>query len=100
MASSNVRILGRTYKVIRKTLDKAYGQCDNARGTITLDPDQDAHSMKDTFLHECMHGILSQQGYNHPYALEEKFVRPLATGLISFLQDNPAVARWLIEKAK
>jgi len=98
MAATNVRVLGRNYRIIRKELQNEYGVCDNTKGTITIATGQDSFGEKDTLLHEIMHAILHQQGYHHAYKLEESFVRPLATGIITVLQDNPALAKALIAK--
>lgn len=100
MATSNVRVLGRNFKIIPHKREDLAGLCDRSGGTISVSTDQDAFSIKDTMLHEIMHAILHQQGYSHPYKLEESFVRPLATGIITVLQDNPQLAKWLISKAK
>ena len=100
MATSNVRILGRNFKVVQEADGKLAGYCDRKAGIIGIDPEQDEFGLKDTFLHEIMHGILWQQGYDHKYPLEESFVRPLATGLITVFQDNPDLAKWLIKHIK
>ena len=96
---SKLRILGRMYQVVCKHIDGVWGQCDHGKGVITYVPEQSEYSQRDTVLHEAMHAILTQQGYAHPYKLEESFVRPLATGIVALLQDNPEFAKWLIKKA-
>ena len=100
MAIPNVRVLGRKFKIEVKELEGMYGRCHKAKAIIQIDPDQDEFSLKDTLLHEIMHAILHQQGFNHEYELEESFVRPLATGIMTVLQDNPKLAAFLTEKIK
>lgn len=90
-----VRVLGREYTILREPDSTNMGSCHNALGVINVTPEQDAFSAKDTLLHELMHAILHQQGYTHSYKKEEAFVRPLATGIMTVLQDNPAFAKWL-----
>ena len=102
MGTSNVRVLGRVYKIARKAERNLFGRCDNTTGIITVRPKLDEFSEKDTLLHEIMHAILFQQNNHKPddYPLEESFVRPLATGIIAVLQDNPQLAQWLIAPIK
>lgn len=100
MAINNVRILGRKYAVVSKDIEGLFGRCDNAKAVITVCEDQDAHSAKDTLLHEIMHAVLHQQGYDNPYKEEERYVRPLATGILTVLLENPALVKYLTEKDK
>ncbi len=102
MGTSSVRVLGRIYKIARKRAKGLWGKCDNVAGIVTVVPAIDPFSEKDTILHEIMHAILFQQNNHKPedYALEESFVRPLATGIIAVLQDNPQLAQWLIAPIK
>ena len=94
-APASVRVLGRTYKVTCENEPTRAGYCDNRAGVLNVMPDQDEFSLRDTLLHECMHALLYQQGSTHAYKLEEKFVRPLATGLMTLFQDNPALVKTL-----
>ena len=100
MAISNVRILGRKYTIKPVQNTDFYGRCHNKDAFIELLTDQDEFGLKDTLLHEIMHAILHQQGATHEYELEESFVRPLATGIMTVLQDNPKLAQFLMEKIK
>lgn len=100
MAITNVRVLGRKYQVVAKDIEGLFGRCDNASAIITVCPGQDAHGSRDTLLHEVLHAILHQQGYNNQYKEEERYVRPLATGLITVLRENPTLVKYLTEKVK
>lgn len=100
MGTSSVRVLGRSYKVTRKRDKVNNGYCDVTKGVLNVAPGADAFTDKDTLLHEIMHAILYQQNQHRPYKLEESFVRPLATGIIAVLQDNPQLAQWLIAPIK
>lgn len=93
MAAKHVRILGRNYRLTAKAeSDRAFGSCDNIKGLINVSPGQEQFSKKDTLLHEILHGILFMQGYTHNPELEEAFVRPLATGILAVMRDNPGLA--------
>lgn len=72
------------------------GEADLNKGDITIVPGMEEFDLRDAVLHECMHAILYQQGYSNEYEAEELYVRPLATGIIALLQDNPELAAWLI----
>lgn len=100
MATKNVRVLGRNFKIVVRDLGNMYGLCDKAAAVISIDPEQDEFSFRDTLLHEIMHAILHQQGATHSYKLEESFVRPLATGIMTVMQDNPKLAEALFGKIK
>lgn len=97
-APAFVRVLGRNFAVQVAADATRSGYCDRAAGVISVSPEQDEFSLRDTLLHECMHAVLYQQGSNHPYKLEESFVRPLATGLMTLFQDNPELAKVLFSK--
>lgn len=95
---TSVRVLGRVYNIVPCTDGDNFGVCNNITGVISALVEQDEFSYRDTILHETMHAILHQQGQRSSYKLEESFVRPLATGLITVLQDNPELAKWLIRQ--
>lgn len=95
-----IRILGRKYRLYRRKLKGLVGEADLNKGNITIVPGMEEFDLKDALLHECMHAILYQQGHTNEYEAEELYVRPLATGIIALLQDNPELARWLIEPVK
>ncbi|QSI31481.1 hypothetical protein GNX71_18610 [Variovorax sp. RKNM96] len=60
----------------------------------------DAFDTKDTIVHEVFHAIRHTQGRENGGAVEEDYVRSLATGLIGVIQDNPAFAKWLLTPIK
>lgn len=91
-AGSAVRVMGRDYRITAEDDDENSGYCDKHAARINVDPRQDRFSIRDALLHEFMHAILHQQGFDHPYELEESFVRPLASGLITLFADNPRLA--------
>jgi hypothetical protein len=59
--------------------------------------DLPASEEADTVLHEILHAILFQMAVLLPPDVEEQFVRSAATGLYAVLQDNPQLAKWLIQ---
>ena len=60
--------------------------------TIMLLNKQAEDSKKDTMLHEVIHML----DYDYQLGLKEKQVHCMASGLYSFLRDNPKVAKWLL----
>jgi hypothetical protein len=100
MGKDYVRVLGRHYEIKQEALEDKAGQCDLQAGIVSIVPNSSPFDLRDTVLHEIMHAILYQQGYCHPYELEESFVRPLSSGIMAVLQDNPKLAKWLIQPIK
>ena len=100
MATSSIRILGRTYKIKRLRRMKDAGNCDYQKAELRVSATQDELEQKDTLLHEIMHAIRYQQGRENGGEVEEDYVRSLATGLIAVLQDNPDFAAWLGQPVK
>jgi hypothetical protein len=74
-----------------------YGVTDLGRTTITLAPGMSASQQRATFLHECLHAMLSLTGWDHRLGSkkEEQLVRALEPVLLGFLADNREVVRWL-----
>lgn len=94
----SVNVLGRKIKVTAVDEDDGtFGYFHPAHGRINLCPKQDAFSAKDTLLHECLHAVLHTQGHFNKYAEEERYVRPLAPGIIKLLRDNPKLTQWLLQ---
>lgn len=96
---SRVRIFGRAFTIALSEADSPnLGQMFADEAKIEIRPDQEAYAEKDTLLHEVMHAIRHQQGYEDGGEVEESYVRSLATGVLGVLQDNPTFAKWLIAK--
>ena len=96
-----INICGRPWDVIEQdlSLHSAAGVCDTDQQRILLHPDQPLVGEQDTVLHEVLHAILRQQG--RPYTkAEELHVTALAPGLLSVLQENPALVRYLTKKKR
>lgn len=95
MLPSKVKIGGSTYDLVyTKDLEneegtKLWGQISENKGAITLEssikgkPEQHAN----TFLHECLHGILIDRGIDH----EEKLIVNFTNGLIALFKNNPKI---------
>jgi hypothetical protein len=98
-----VRIGGEEFAIrFRKftDADKAVGLCIYKESRLEIATGQTPFNERDTVLHEIMHGILVKQGHTgkcFANSTEERYVNPLASGVIGVLQDNPELARWLIE---
>jgi hypothetical protein len=96
----SVRVLGKTHSINYKPTDEmqnAYGLHWPGRQRIDIQVDLPASEEADTVLHEILHAILFQMAVLLPPDVEEQFVRSAATGLYAVLQDNPQLAKWLIQ---
>lgn len=75
---------------------KDAGLCHFQQALIDVQTGQHPVDTIDTVLHEVMHAIRYCQGREYEGAVEEEWVRSLATGLVSTLKDNPEFASWLL----
>lgn len=80
-----------------------YGQSDHSKCTIVLNPDQHAHQMRDTVLHEVLHAICDQLGVNKggaaallDFDAEERLVSSLSPILLDTLRRNPHLHEYLL----
>lgn len=96
-----LRVNGRTVRLVARQearMPSAYGRWHESRHLIEYRTRMPNDIKRDTVLHEVMHAIRSLQGRESGGAVEEDYVRSIATGLIGVLDDNPEFARWLITK--
>lgn len=70
--------------------NNAVGQIDQFRTTIKLDEDLGNDLVKETLLHEIIHGIDFMFGIN----LREKQVEQLGVGLATVFRDNPHLIKY------
>jgi hypothetical protein len=77
------------------------GICDADAQHIAIDPDQSADRLRETYLHEHIHAMLSLAGMRDTLgsSREERVVKRLAPILLQFLRDNPAVYSFLTGRA-
>ena len=95
MALDNLDILGRSWTVEWvDDLGDNFGECDQEAGSIELLQGMDSYMDRTTLLHEVMHAILRQQGRYYCKA-EEEYVTALANGVITVLDDNPKLRKYL-----
>ena len=95
MALDNLEILGRQWSVeYVDDLGNNFGECDQEQGTIEVVSGLDSYMDRTTLLHEIMHAILRQQGRYYCKA-EEEYVTALANGVITVLDDNPKLRKYL-----
>lgn len=92
-----VRIVGKDYSLNpasgRQFLDNDhYGQIIHQNLSILYSVDQSPAQLKDTIIHEALHGI----DYAMQTDLEEKHVHALASGLYAWMVDNKKLVRWII----
>ena len=98
MAIDNLPILGRTWTVAWvDDLGDNFGECDQEQGSIEIVEGLDSYMDRTTLLHEVMHAILRQQGRYYCKA-EEEYVTALANGLVTVLDDNPNLRKYLYAK--
>lgn len=64
------------------------GECRRNELVILVDQQYPALQTADTYLHEILHGIWDAMGIGETCE-EEPAVAAMATGLLSFLRDNP-----------
>lgn len=74
-----------------------YGVTDVGRTTITLAPGMSGSQQRATFLHECLHAMLSLTGWDHRLGSkrEEQLVRALEPVMLTWLRENREVVAWL-----
>lgn len=90
---TSVRVMGKVFKIVAATLDTDYGTMDPMTLTITIDPAAEGEgNIEDTLLHELVHAAESHAGLKY----NEKWVRPISSGLLSILKDNPALVAFLL----
>ena len=95
MAVDNLEILGRGWTVEWVAdLGNNFGECDQEHGTIEIAEGLDSYMDRTTLLQEIMHAILRQQGRYYCKA-EEDYVTALANGVVTVLDDNPNLRRYL-----
>jgi hypothetical protein len=98
---TKIRIVGSDYKVIPseagelKAMDHI-GECNYLEHTIRIKKGLIGPILKNTMLHETVHGISNELCLG----LEERQVELLTTGLIAVLKDNPKFKDWLLNDNK
>lgn len=68
-----------------------FGLCEPDKLRITVDARAPRQHVQDTLLHETMHAIEAHFGLQVP----ERTIEKLATGVLTVLQENPALVRYL-----
>ena len=99
----HIDVLGRRIRIrmrLEKSMPEALGEWHAEHSRIDLRRGQQQHDEADTLLHETMHAILAGQGREYGHAVEEMYVRALATGLLTVLRENPAFVAWLTRPFK
>jgi len=76
---------------------EVFGVCDQTKQKIHIDVTATPAVLRDTLLHEIMHGVYWMFNLEDENK-EEKIVSSLATGLLAVFRDNPEVAKFLMEK--
>lgn len=88
-----VRVMGKVFTVVAQKLDTEYGTMDPMSQVITIDPGATGTgNIEDTLLHELFHATESHAGLKY----NEKWVRPISSGILAILRDNPKLVKFLI----
>lgn len=88
-----VNILGLNYEILKvNQIDKdtrIIGQIDYLNQTIKIENGLNEEKEKVTLIHETIHGILHQLGFDEQS--DEKLIQSLATGLYQVLKENKTI---------
>lgn len=99
MIPKTLKILGRRIKVrMVEVLGDAVAEWSAGDYRIDVLKDQEALDEAEALLHEAMHSILHCQGREYGGDVEESYVRPLASGLLIVLRENPKLVEFLTRK--
>lgn len=78
-------------------LEDTFGYCDtSASDRIVLNSNNTPIQMRETLLHELLHGI----EFATATELSEEVVTRLARCLMALFRDNPEFGRWLVHKVE
>lgn len=77
---------------------RLFGAFDERTMTITIDTDGAPGQIRDTLLHETLHGLLALTGLAEELGTdrEERLCRALAPALLDALRRNPALVQFLV----
>lgn len=89
IAPNEVNILGLVYEVKRETLVDMDGYISPKTQTICIDPELSETKAHQVFIHEVIHGVLDQLGYDELYE-NEQLVQGLAVGIHQALFSSDA----------
>ena len=86
---TNVRIIGKTYKLLEVEGLVVFGLCEDDKQQISIRKDMPIESWADTVIHECTHAI----DFNLKLGLTERQVHCIGSGLWALLADNPELTQ-------
>jgi len=102
-----IDIMGKPYSVEFSTtlmaVDDCVGKCLPSKQMICVDETQARGQLRDTLMHEVMHGVFSESGLGTEIKgedEEETIVRRLTTGFLQVLRANPKFTKLLTETDK
>lgn len=94
----NVKILGSNFEIMEVSFishgGMEIGMADYINQTIQIKAGMHPEKKKITLLHEILHSILEQLGFNKECE-DEQLICTLSTTLIQLFNDNPAVTSYL-----
>ena len=98
-------IMGKPFEVVDATAtlemdEGCLGKCVHSKCLIMLNLTQARSQLRDTLLHEAMHGIYAEMGLGTDIDddKEETIIRRMATGVLYLLRANPKFVDVLTEK--
>lgn len=74
------------------------GTTQHTRRKITIYPHDCPQQERDTLLHECLHALCHEIQFFKSDEEEENFILRFTPRLLAFIQDNPKIARYLINE--
>ena len=96
-----VKVIGQTFQVtfhdniVQEDGQKVQGDMSSQEGRIRVRNSRPFVEV-DTLIHEIFHALEYKVGLDH----NEYWVHRIATGFTQVLKDNPAVAKYIIERLK
>lgn len=86
-----LRVFGKDWELRWQDMDDCSGKTTHRHLLIEVDPDYPRPFLQDTLLHEILHAVDEELHLE----LEERQVHQMATALLSVMNDNPAIRRFL-----
>ena len=94
-SNAQLRILGKTYRLVEVEDLNDFGLCDDNKQTISLRKGMPPEVWADTILHECVHAIDFQMHLK----MTERQVHCVGSGLWALFADNPDLIQRIREAA-
>jgi len=94
---NNIKILGINYKIVEKTTREVFGEIDYNSQEILLSEGMTIERLRETLLHEVIHGVLAALGFEKE-TTDEQFVTSFSSALADTLTNNQSFVKLFISK--